>query len=112
MWYLTSCASPPVAEYTQTRSSSFCRQFRGGRHLGMCVHDLQTLLEWSKCYSYAWLKEERNVWHPPMVDRFARYCYAECREELKWETFEGFVLYGILPLSTTRYNICHRHSPP
>ena len=79
---------------------SACEPPRDDTQLGICIHDLQTLLEGSGCYSYEWLKEERNVWHP---DKFARYCHPDHKEQLKVLAQEVFVLYGIL------MNKCSQH---
>lgn len=61
--------------------------------LGICVHDLLALLEGSGRFSYEWLKEGRNLWHP---DRFAQFCKPEEAERLKPMAEEMFVMYGIL----------------
>ena len=82
---------PPLQEHMSSCSIAAC--LRGGTQLGICVHDLQTLLEGSGCYSYEWLKEERIVWHP---DKFARYCHPDHKERLKASAQEVFVLYGVL----------------
>jgi hypothetical protein len=84
---------PPLREYMGSCSDAACQPLRGCTKLGICSHDLQTLLEGSGCYSYAWLKEERNVWHP---DKFAMYCDPEHKERLKESAQEVFVLYGVL----------------
>ncbi|KAJ4309702.1 hypothetical protein N0V94_008800 [Neodidymelliopsis sp. IMI 364377] len=84
---------PALREYTGNCSDAACQPLKGCTQLGICCHDLQTLLEGSGCYSYAWLKEERNVWHP---DKFARYCDPEHKERLKESAQEVFVLYGVL----------------
>jgi methylenetetrahydrofolate dehydrogenase (NADP+)/methenyltetrahydrofolate cyclohydrolase/formyltetrahydrofolate synthetase len=84
---------PRIGEYMQACTNTACEPLRSGTQLGICVHDLQTLLEGSGCYSYEWLKEERNVWHP---DKFARYCRPEHKDRLKTSAQEVFVLYGVL----------------
>ena len=84
---------PPLHEYTSVCSNDACEPLKGGSQLGICIHDLQTLLEGSGCYSCEWLKEERNVWHP---DKFARYCHPSHKEQLKASAQEVFVLYGVL----------------
>ncbi|KAF2623885.1 hypothetical protein BU25DRAFT_349118 [Macroventuria anomochaeta] len=84
---------PPLCEYMSVCSNAACEPLKGGSKPGICIHDLQTLLEGSGCYSYEWLKEERNVWHP---DKFARYCHPEHKEHLKTSAQEVFVLYGVL----------------
>lgn len=61
--------------------------------LAICVHDLEGLLRGSGCYSRAFLKEERNKWHP---DKFARFCHPDHRDELKNKAERMFVLMGIL----------------
>ncbi|KAF9697563.1 hypothetical protein EKO04_004183 [Ascochyta lentis] len=87
------CEFPALGEYMKACSHAGCELLKSHSQLGICVHELQTLLEGSGCYSYAWLKEERNVWHP---DKFARYCHVEHREGLKACAQEVFVLYGVL----------------
>ncbi|KAJ4337780.1 hypothetical protein N0V95_008238 [Ascochyta clinopodiicola] len=84
---------PAFHAYTNTCTNAACAPLKSNTQLGICVHDLQTLLMGSERYSYAWLKEERNVWHP---DRFARFCDVERRDRLKEEAREVFVLYGVL----------------
>lgn len=79
--YLTACANPA------------CQSLMSGSQLGVCGHNLQALLSGSGRYSSAWLKEERNVWHP---DKFARYCHPTHKERLKASAQEMFVLYGVL----------------
>jgi methylenetetrahydrofolate dehydrogenase (NADP+)/methenyltetrahydrofolate cyclohydrolase/formyltetrahydrofolate synthetase len=54
---------------------------------------LEVLLRGSGRYSYAWLKEERNIWHP---DRFSRFCQADFVDQLKVKAEQMFVLYGVL----------------
>jgi hypothetical protein len=61
--------------------------------LGICTHDLLVLLQASGKYSYGWLKEERNVWHP---DRYARFCHPDHVERLRLQAEQMFVMYGIL----------------
>jgi hypothetical protein len=87
------CDFPPLREYMSECVNAACQPLRDSTQLGICVHNLQTLLEGSGQYSYNWLKEERNVWHP---DKFARYCHVEHKEHLKTSAQEVFVLYGIL----------------
>lgn len=84
---------PALREYMSICAEAACEPLKSDTLLGICVHDLQTLLEGSGQYSYEWLKEERNVWHP---DRFARYCRPERKEQLKASAQEVFVLYGVL----------------
>ncbi|KAJ4991584.1 hypothetical protein SVAN01_02965 [Stagonosporopsis vannaccii] len=84
---------PPLSEYMDVCSNAACKPAKGSSQLGICVHDLQALLEGSSCYCYEWLKEERNMWHP---DRFARFCHTDHREELKTSAQEVFVMYGVL----------------
>jgi methylenetetrahydrofolate dehydrogenase (NADP+)/methenyltetrahydrofolate cyclohydrolase/formyltetrahydrofolate synthetase len=61
--------------------------------LGICTHDLRALLQASGKYSYEWLKEERNLWHP---DRFARFIHPDHMERLTLMAEQMFVMYGIL----------------
>lgn len=84
---------PPLRDYMGECADAACRALREDARLGVCVHGLRGLLRGSGCYSYEWLKEERNVWHP---DKFARYCRAEYKEGLKGCAQEVFVLYGVL----------------
>ena len=51
------------------------------------------LLQASGKYSYEWLKEERNLWHP---DRFARFVHPDHMERLTLMAEQMFVMYGIL----------------
>ena len=87
------CEFPALTEYMTTCSITACEAMRGNTQLRACVHDLQTLLVGSGCYSFQWLKEERNIWHP---DKFARYCHPEHKERLIACAQEVFVLYGVL----------------
>jgi hypothetical protein len=91
---------PPLREYMNSCTISACEPLKGGTQWGICVHNLQALLEGSGYYSYEWLKEERNVWHP---DKFARYCHPDHKEQLKVLAQEVFILYGIL------MNKCSQH---
>jgi hypothetical protein len=84
---------PSLREYMLDCTNAACEQLKSTSQLGICVHDLQTLLEGSGRYCYEWLKEERIVWHP---DKFARYCHTDHKEELKTYAQEMFVLYGVL----------------
>lgn len=84
---------PSLREYMLDCTNAACEQRKSTSQLGICVHDLQTLLEGSGRYCYEWLKEERIVWHP---DKFARYCHTDHKEELKTYAQEMFVLYGVL----------------
>lgn len=84
---------PPLRDYMSECANAACQRLRTTTQIGICVHDLHTLLEGSGQYSYDWLKEERNVWHP---DKFARYCQPSHKEQLKISVQEVFVLYGIL----------------
>ncbi|KAF1931286.1 uncharacterized protein M421DRAFT_417934 [Didymella exigua CBS 183.55] len=84
---------PPLRDYMSECAKVACQPLREGTQPGICVHDLQTLLEGSGKYSYDWLREERNVWHP---DKFARYCHAQHKEHIKTSAQEVFVLYGVL----------------
>ncbi|KZM27371.1 uncharacterized protein EKO05_0010475 [Ascochyta rabiei] len=86
-------AFPRLHQYTNACSNAACAPLKSSTQLGICVHDLQTLLQGSGRYSCAWLKEERNVWHP---DKFARFCVAGRKEQLKACAQEVFVLYGVL----------------
>ncbi|KAI8930912.1 hypothetical protein NX059_011927 [Plenodomus lindquistii] len=61
--------------------------------LGICTHDLLTLLHGSGKYCKEWLKHGRNIFHP---DRFAKFCHPEYVESLKPKAEQLFVLYGIL----------------
>lgn len=79
--YIDECTRPECSATRQDTSS-----------LGICVHDLQSLLNGSGRFSYEWLKEGRNLWHP---DRFARFCHPEAVERLKPLAEQMFVMYGI-----------------
>ncbi|KAH7383835.1 hypothetical protein BKA66DRAFT_529275 [Pyrenochaeta sp. MPI-SDFR-AT-0127] len=88
------CSFPRMALYIDVCSKRQCQAFKEDvSSLGICVHDLNVLLNGSDRYSYEWLKEERNVWHP---DRFARFCQPEHTERLKPMAEQMFVFYGIL----------------
>ncbi|USP78946.1 uncharacterized protein yc1106_06220 [Curvularia clavata] len=80
--YVDECTRPDCSARKQDASS-----------LGICVHDLQSLLNGSGKFSYEWLKGGRNLWHP---DRFARFCHPEAVERLKSLSEQMFVMYGIL----------------
>lgn len=85
---------PAMSSYMDSCTKPECSLLKGKlAALGICVHDLTMLLEGSGSYSYKWLKEGRNVWHP---DRFARFCRPEHAERLKALAEEMFVLYGLL----------------
>lgn len=84
---------PPLRGYMNECANAACQALRTTTQTGICVHDLHTSLERSGQYSYDWLKEERNVWHP---DKFARYCQPSHKEQLKVSAHEVFVLYGVL----------------
>ena len=84
---------PPLSEYMDVCAKAACISVKGNLQLGICVHELQTLLEGSCCYCYEWLKEERNVWHP---DKFVRFCHPNYKDELKVSAQEVFVMYGML----------------
>lgn len=84
---------PCISDYTDACIKDECKPLGNGSLLGICVHNLQALLMGSGTYSYEWLKEERNVWHP---DKFARYCQADHKERLRPNAQELFVLYGVL----------------
>jgi hypothetical protein len=80
--YVDDCTKPECKPQKQDTSS-----------LGICIHDLQTLLEGSGSFSYEWLKEGRNLWHP---DRFARFCKRGEADRLKPLAEQMFVMYGML----------------
>jgi methylenetetrahydrofolate dehydrogenase (NADP+)/methenyltetrahydrofolate cyclohydrolase/formyltetrahydrofolate synthetase len=85
---------PSLAGYVDSCTSADCRPVKDdGSLTGFCVHDLETLLRGSECYAQAWLKEQRNVWHP---DRFARFCEPAHAGQLKIKAEQLFVLYGVL----------------
>lgn len=85
---------PPMAEYVNDCNRHDCQARKEEvSSVGICIHDLNILLEGSGSYSYEWLKEGRNVWHP---DRFARFCQSGYAEGLKPKAEQVFVLYGIL----------------
>jgi hypothetical protein len=54
---------------------------------------LEVLLRGSGSFSYEWLKEERNRWHP---DRFRQLCDPGRSGALKLKAQQLFVLYGVL----------------
>jgi hypothetical protein len=84
---------PPLRDYMSECVNAACQPLKITTQIGICVHDLHTLLEGSGQYCYDWLKEERNVWHP---DKFARYCHPARKGQLKGSAQEVFVLYGVL----------------
>lgn len=90
---------PRLGDYMSVCFNAACEPLKGNSQVGICLHDLQTLLEGSGCYCFDWLKEERNIWHP---DKFARYCHPKHKEELKNSAQEVFVLYGVLMDMCTR----------
>lgn len=87
------CDFPPLRDYMSECANAACQPLKTTTRIGICVHDLHMLLEGSGNYSYDWLKEERNVWHP---DKFARYCHPSHKERLRTCAQEVFVLYGVL----------------
>ena len=88
------CTFPAMASYIDACTNADCQLLKEDvASLGICLHDLMILLEGSGRYSYEWLKEERNLWHP---DRFARFCHADHTDRLKLLAEQMFVLYGIL----------------
>lgn len=85
---------PSISDYIDLCTRSECRSTKDDGNLtGVCYHDLEGLLRGSGRYSYAWLKEERNIWHP---DRFSRFCQADFVDQLKVKAEQMFVLYGVL----------------
>ncbi|KAI4956932.1 hypothetical protein J4E86_005404 [Alternaria arbusti] len=82
--YVDECTRPECQPLKESVSVS---------SLGICFHDLLALLQGSGKYSYEWLKETRNLWHP---DRFARFCHPDHVEGLKLKAEQMFVMYGIL----------------
>jgi methylenetetrahydrofolate dehydrogenase (NADP+)/methenyltetrahydrofolate cyclohydrolase/formyltetrahydrofolate synthetase len=87
-------AFPSLANYADSCTRAGCRPVKDdGSLTGLCLHDLETLLRGSGCYAYAWLKEQRNIWHP---DRFARFCQPAHAGQLKVKAEQLFVLYGVL----------------
>jgi len=71
-------------------------------NLGVCQHDVASLLRGSGKYSYKFLKTERNSWHP---DKFSQQCAPGNREELKKKSEQLFVIYGLLMEIEARKNI-------
>jgi methylenetetrahydrofolate dehydrogenase (NADP+)/methenyltetrahydrofolate cyclohydrolase/formyltetrahydrofolate synthetase len=84
---------PPVLNYMNVCSEDVCLTGKQNATPRLCIHNLEKLLQASGTYSYEWLKEERNVWHP---DKFGRFCHPDHKEELKLEAQELFVMYGVL----------------
>ncbi|KAL1792617.1 hypothetical protein ACET3X_009124 [Alternaria dauci] len=85
---------PTMTSYVDECTNLDCQPLKEDvSNLGICTHDLQALLQASGKYSYEWLKEERNLWHP---DRFARFIHPDYMERLKPMTEQMFVMYGIL----------------
>ncbi|KAF1937632.1 hypothetical protein EJ02DRAFT_356414 [Clathrospora elynae] len=85
---------PTMTDYMDACTKRYCQLLKEDvSSLGICAHDLLLLLEGSDNFSYGWIKEGRNMWHP---DRFARFCHAEHAERLKPMAGQMFVLYGIL----------------
>ncbi|KAH6870468.1 hypothetical protein BKA58DRAFT_177293 [Alternaria rosae] len=80
---------PAMTSYVDECTEPDCQPLKeAGSSLGICVHDLLALLSGSGKYTYKWLKETRNFWHP---DRFARFSNVD---QNKAE--QMFVMYGIL----------------
>lgn len=85
---------PVMTDYVNTCDKLDCKQRKEDPSLpGICIHDLSTLLSASGNYSYEWLKDGRNIWHP---DRFVRFCQPGQAERLKPMTECMFVMYGKL----------------
>ncbi|KAF2648924.1 hypothetical protein K491DRAFT_573696, partial [Lophiostoma macrostomum CBS 122681] len=74
-------------------SKEECKHNKAAGDLNICAHELEHLLRGSGCYSHAFLKEERNKWHP---DKFARHCHPAHRDDLKRKSQELFVMMGLL----------------
>lgn len=88
------CDFPSLAPFMAECTLPECEQTEGDKpSVGICRHDLAKLLEGSGQYSFEWLKEQRNMWHP---DRFARFCHAAHADRLKLQAEQMFVLYGQL----------------
>jgi methylenetetrahydrofolate dehydrogenase (NADP+)/methenyltetrahydrofolate cyclohydrolase/formyltetrahydrofolate synthetase len=89
------CSFPTMTSYVlDACTKAECQPLREDISLlGICVHDLLALLEGSGRYSYEWLKEGRNCWHP---DRFARFCHPGHADRLKPMAEQMFVMYGML----------------
>lgn len=71
-------------------------------NLGVCQHDVASLLRGSGKYSYKFLKTERNSWHP---DKFGQQCAPGNREELKKKSEQLFIIYGLLMETEAKKNI-------
>ncbi|KAF2475315.1 uncharacterized protein BDR25DRAFT_279346 [Lindgomyces ingoldianus] len=85
---------PDPSSFMDLCTKPECRRTKNdGMVLQICIHDLGMLLGGSGRYSYSFLKDERNQWHP---DKFARFCHLNHREELKKKAEELFVLIGSL----------------
>lgn len=85
---------PTMTSYIDMCTKSECQRVKeDGSSLGICAHDLMMLLAGSGCYSYEWLKDGRNMWHP---DRFSRYCAPAFAKQLKAEAQQMFVMYTLL----------------
>ncbi|KAF1848906.1 uncharacterized protein K460DRAFT_304513 [Cucurbitaria berberidis CBS 394.84] len=88
------CNFPSMVNYMDACTKPECQLLKEDvSSLGICLHDLMVLLEGAGSYSYEWLKEGRNMWHP---DRFARFCHADYADRLKPMAEQMFVFYGIL----------------
>lgn len=61
--------------------------------LGICFHALGSLLSNSTHYSYAFVKEQRDHWHP---DRFSRLGAPAQKERLTKKAEQLFVLMSAL----------------
>ncbi|KAF2753436.1 hypothetical protein EJ05DRAFT_505075 [Pseudovirgaria hyperparasitica] len=63
--------------------------------LHVCRHDVEAFLRTSGCYDYAWLKTQRNLFHP---DFFGRRCDADerIRAALRRKAEKLFVIFGQL----------------
>ncbi|EUC36234.1 hypothetical protein COCCADRAFT_23977 [Bipolaris zeicola 26-R-13] len=91
---------PAMKSYVDDCTKVECKpQKQDESLLGICIHDLLALLEGSGRFSYEWLKEGRNLWHP---DRFARFCKPEEAERLKPMAEQMFVMHGTLMDKCTR----------
>ncbi|KAF1833646.1 hypothetical protein BDW02DRAFT_598908 [Decorospora gaudefroyi] len=88
------CDFPNMTGYMDACNKPDCEPLKKEASLlGICIHDLLALLEGSGSYSYEWLKEGRNFWHP---DRFARFCHPEHADRLKPMAEQMFKMYGVL----------------
>lgn len=66
-----------------------CLHHKTKTDLGVCIHELASLLKGFSEFSYAFVKDQRNQWHP---DRFSRLCVPEKKDVFAKKAEQLFML--------------------